>query len=261
MAQAVTDLEDLTATAAPAPPAAAQPVRAPRAFNPPLSRDARDVAMNYKLLGLVLLQTLIILVLAGVMLWLLNRKPDLVVIDDTTDKRVVLNNREFGTSPSAALLPNQLLDRDKIAAAKRFLALRYNVDQQTLGKDTETALSMVYPQTAQVLSTYWTKCDGTPDCVTIAQQRAENWQAIWTPQTITIDARDKYLVHVIGVQQVTRTVNNQVENFEKQFQFHVKLVVDKAMKKEQGGDPRSERNFNTGFLILQYTGEQIKNPS
>lgn len=230
---------------------------APAASFPLLSsRDARDVMLNYRLVFLSLILALLCVGEAGIILYQSLRKADLIVIDDTSDKRIVLNNREVGSTQSVSLGPNRSLDSDKVLAASEYIRLIYEVDPTTRGKDIERALRMMVPDKAVKFSNYLTNGDGL-----LSVQKAENWQAVWTVQSVNIDARDSFRVNIIGTQDITRTIDNKTERLQKQFNLSVKLAEDAAMKKEQRGNPRAARNFNTGFLIVEYTGDEIKSPS
>jgi hypothetical protein len=83
----------------------------------------------------------------------------------------------------------------------------------------------------------------------LEQQRAESWQTVWSPQDVTIDRSDLYTVRVIGKQDITKVINNQVVQDTKQLQLTVKLVADPA--------GRTEQNKRMGFLVAAIDYKEI----
>jgi hypothetical protein len=75
----------------------------------------------------------------------------------------------------------------------------------------------------------------------VDQQRAESWQAVWTPMDVSVDRSDPYTVSVIGKQEITKVVGGAAQTETKQLRLTVKLVADPK--------GRADRNLRTGFLV------------
>jgi hypothetical protein len=94
---------------------------------------------------------------------------------------------------------------------------------------------MMAPQSAARLAAYFKEQH------ILERQRAESWQAVWTPQDVSIDRIDPFTLRVIGKQEITKYVNNAMHQETKQLQINVKLIADPA--------GRSDANRRTGFLV------------
>ena len=164
----------------------------------------------------------------------------------------VLNNRELGSSGSVTVSKDRVTDKDKLMAASKFAAAVYGVSPvpEVRARDIAQAITQMVPQNAQKLSTYLEPI--------LAEQKRDNWSTVWTEQSITVDKNDRMLVHIIGSQAIDKSPQGIPQKEVKQFDLAVKLFYDKPMETKQKGNPRADRNLNTGFLILEYTGEEIQ---
>jgi hypothetical protein len=216
--------------------------------------NAQLVVVVYKLISLAVLLVLSVIALAGISFYLYQRKADLVYIREDVDGRTVavLNNRELGTSGSVTVTKDRVTDKDKLMAASKFAAAIYGVSPvpEVRARDIAQAITQMVPQRAQILSTYLEPI--------LAEQKRDNWSTVWTEQSSSVDRNDKMLVHIIGTQVIDKSPQNVPTKQTKQFDLAVKLYYDKPMEQKQKGNPRADRNLNTGFLILEYTGEEIQ---
>jgi len=114
--------------------------------------------------------------------------------------------------------------------------LLYAVNPTTRAPDVKAALEMMVPQSSAKFAAY------LKEQHTLERQRAESWQAAWTPQDVSVDRNDPYTLRVIGKQEITKLINNATLQETKQLQLSVKLAADPA--------GRSDANRRTGFLIV-----------
>lgn len=219
--------------------------------------NAKLVVVLYKLIFLCVLLVLAVVSLAGIGFYLYQRKPDLVYIREDVDGRTVavLNNRELGTSSNVTVSKDRVTDKDKLMAASKFASAIYGVSPvpEVRARDIAQAITQMVPQRAQILSTYLEPI--------LAEQRRDNWSTVWAEQSSYVDKNDKMLVHIIGTQTIDKSPQNVPQKETKQFDLAIKLYYDKPMEQKQKGNPRADRNLNTGFLILEYTGEEIQKQS
>jgi hypothetical protein len=81
------------------------------------------------------------------------------------------------------------------------------------------------------------------------KHRAESWQAVWTPQDISVDGVDPYTVRVIGKQEITKVVSGAPQQETRQLHLTFKLVADPLR--------RADRNLRSGFLISGFDYKEI----
>ncbi|MDQ3257128.1 MAG: hypothetical protein M3R15_25100, partial [Acidobacteriota bacterium] len=200
----------------------------------PLYRDPSDVRtiLSMAVAGIVLV--LIVLILAGVLIYKVTSSPPLVVVDRTKegDRVVFMNNQEVVTG-GVSLTTDRPGDGAKRSAANIFAAYLYKIDPMTRPDDLEHAIKMMVPASAVELMKQM-RFD-------LERQRAERWQSVWEPQVTSIDPTDPYTVRVLGKQHITRVVKHEVKHETRQLAFNLKLVFD-----SQG---RADRNERTGFLV------------
>lgn len=216
--------------------------------------NAKLVITIYKLIALCSLLVVAVIALSGICFYLYTRNPDLVYIREDVDGRTVavLNNREMGTSGNVAISKDRVTDKDKLMAASKFVASIYGVSPvpEVRERDIAQAITQMVPQRAKKLSDYLEPF--------LAEQRRDNWSTVWTEQSAYIDQNDKMLVHIIGTQAIDKAPQGVPQKDTKQFNLTIKLYYDKPMEKEQKGNPRAARNLNTGFLVLEYGGDEIQ---
>ncbi len=200
----------------------------------PLYRDPADVRtiLSLAVAGIVLV--LVVLLLAGALIYQLTSSPSLVVVDRTREgDRVVLMDGQEVVSGGVSLTKDRPGDGAKRSAANIFAAYLYKIDPVTRPDDLERALKMMVPASAVELMKQM-RFD-------LERQRAERWQSVWEPQVTSIDPTDPYTVRVLGKQHITRVVKHEVKHETRQLAFNLKLVFD-----SQG---RADRNERTGFLV------------
>jgi hypothetical protein len=211
--------------------------------SPVAYRDPNDVRTIYQLLS-VLLITLALFVLSAVgNAWQYWRRPDRIVVDRSSGRILMINDRQFGETDAVKMAPDYPGDSDKKYLVGEFVKSLYAINPTTRAPDIKAALEMMVPQSATRFAAY------LKEQHVLEQQRAESWQAVWSPQDVTVDRVDPYTVRVIGKQEITKVINNQVVQETKQLQLTVKLAADPA--------GRTDQNKRMGFLVAAIDYKEI----
>lgn len=200
-----------------------------------LHRDPTDVRTIVSLTWTGMLLALLLLVSLAFNVYLYWRRPDRIVVDRSGGRVLMINDREYGETEAVRLGPDKLSDADKQYLAGEFVKAVYGVDPATRPRDIERALRMMAPDSALKFARYL-KQTGILD-----QQRNESWQAVWTPQDISIDKADPYTLRVIGRQEITKVISGAARQETHQLHLTLKLVADPQR--------RADRNLRSGFLV------------
>ncbi len=210
-------------------------------------RDADDVRTIFSLARIVMVLALIIVGSGAANIYQYYRRPDRIVVDGGSGRVLSINDRNYGKEERVEFGPDRLTTEDKLYATREFVKFIYQVDPATRQKDMEKALTMMVPSSA-VTFAKWMKEKGVLD-----QQRAESWQALWTPMDVSVDKSDPYSVGVIGKQEITKVVNGAAQRETKQLHLTVKLVADPT--------GRADRNLRTGLLIVLFDVRELPDSS
>lgn len=200
-----------------------------------LHRDPADVRTVLSLTMTSMLLVLLLLVSIAFNFYQYIRRPDRIVVDRSSGRVLMINDRNYGETEAVSLGPDKLTNADKQYIASEFVRALYQIDPATRPRDIERALRMMVPDSALKFARYL-KQEGTLD-----KQRAESWQSVWTPQDISIDRVDPYTVRVIGKQEITRVVAGAAQRESHQLNLTLKLAADPQR--------RADRNLRSGFLI------------
>ena len=209
--------------------------------------DPEQTVTNHRLLGVLGVVVVLVLVQAAFNLVLYLRRPDTIVVDRTAggDRVVVMNNREYGLTDNVQFGPDHLTDGDKKYLASYFLKLYYGNNPDYRDQQLNEAINLMVASRGRELFNYLKQNR------ILEQQASESWQAKWTEQQISVDAADPFTVHVIGLQQLTRIINQQPVEETHQLNVTVKLARD-----ELG---RDERNKRTGYQVTWFGWDELKN--
>lgn len=222
-------------TASVLPPAVSTP--------PVVYRDPADVRTHFQLLSALLIVLGLLVVSALGNAWQYWRRPDRIVVDRSSGRVLIINDREYGETDAVKMLPDQPGSADKKYLVGEYVKLLYAVNPATRAVDLKAALEMMAPQSAARFAAY------LKEQHILEQQRAESWQAVWTPQDVTVDRLDPYTLRVIGKQEITKVINNNVRQEAKQLQLTVKLVADPT--------GRNDANRRTGFLVASIDYKEL----
>ncbi|MCI0389669.1 MAG: VirB8/TrbF family protein [Acidobacteria bacterium] len=211
-----------------------------------LHRDPVDVRTILSLAWTGILLALLLVVSLAFNIYQYWRRPDRIVVDRSSGRVLMINDREYGATETVSLGPDRLTNADKQYIAGEFIRALYQIDPATRNKDIERALRMMVPDSALKFAQYL-KRNGVLD-----KQRAESQQAIWTPQDVSVDQADPYTVRVIGKQEVTKVVSGATQTETRQLSMTLKLVADPLR--------RADRNLRSGFLVARFDDKELRSP-
>jgi hypothetical protein len=211
--------------------------------------DPEQLITNHRLLGVLGVLVVILLVQAAFNLTLYLRRPDTVVVDRTAggDRVVVMNNRAYGLTDGVQVRPDSLTDGDKKYLASLFLGLYYGNNPDYRDQQLNEAIGLMVAARGREMFNFLKQNH------VLEQQAAESWQAKWRQQQVSVDPSDPFTVRVIGVQNLTRVVNQRPVEETHQLNVTIKLAKD-----ELG---RDERNKRTGYQVTWFGWEELKNPA
>src|SRR6266542_3188930 len=136
-----------------------------------LYRDPADVRTILSMAWTGTLLVLLLLASVAFNIWQYWRRPDRIVVDRSSGRVLMINDREYGETEAVKLGPDKLTNADKQYMAGEFVKAIYQVDPATRPRDIERALRMMAPNSALLFARYL-KQTGILD-----KQRAESWQA------------------------------------------------------------------------------------
>lgn len=211
--------------------------------------DPEQSLTNYRLVGVVGVCAAVIVVLSVTLLVMTFQKPRLVVVDRTQggDRVVVMDDRTFGLTDSVEFTKDRLTAQGKIYLVRSYLELLYSNNPDYRDKQLEAALKLMVTDNGRKFFRY------LKEKRILEREAAESWQATWSPQAITVDPGDPFMVRAIGVQNLRRKVGGTVVEEMHQLNLRVRIVKD-----ELG---RDERNLLTGYLVDLFDWDELKNPA
>ena len=198
--------------------------------------DVRTIRRQSRIIILTLLVTAIAIV--GVVYKSIQR-PDRIVVDMSSGRTVMINDRELGATEAVKLEKDKLQTADMDYVVKAFLENLYRVDQRSRSKDIEGALRLMVPGQAKKFAQYLT------DQKILQTQREQQWNATWKPEYLEHAPGKPLTVKVYGTQEIHLVVKNQSKHMTK----HVLLTVDLLPDAPEGGTFRLDRNLRSGFRI------------
>lgn len=208
-----------------------------------LHRDPSDIRTILGLASTGILLALLLLVSVSLNFYQYVRRPDRIVVDRSSGRVLQINDRDYGETEAVQLGPDRLTSADKQYITGEFVKALYQVDPATRPRDIERALRMMVPESALKFARYL-KQEGT-----LEKQRAESWQAVWTPQDISVDRLDPYTVRVIGKQEITKIIAGAVQHEMRQLNLTLKLAADPQR--------RADRNLRSGFLVAAFDYKEL----
>jgi hypothetical protein len=206
-------------------------------------RDPNDVRTIFQLLSLLLIFLSLLMLSAGGNAYQYWRRPDRIVVDRSNGRVLMINDRQYGETKSVKMTPDAPNGDDKKYLVHEYVRALYAVNPAIRAAQIKTGLEMMVPKSATIFAGY------LKDHHILEQQRAESWQAVWTPQDLTIDRADPFTVRVIGRQEITKIINHQAVQETRQLQLTVKLAADPA--------GRTDQNRRMGFLVAAIDYKEI----
>jgi len=206
-------------------------------------RDKDDVTTILNLTRLLMVMAVLVVASAAANIYQYYRRPDRIVVDGPSGRVLSINDRNYGKEEAVEFGPDRLTSQDKLYITREFVRYLYQVDPATRPRDVEKALTMMVPDSA-VKFAKWIKERGILD-----QQKAESWQASWSPMDVSVDQNDPYTVNVIGKQEINKVVAGAAQKETKQLRLTIKLVADSK--------GRADRNLRSGFLISYLDSHEL----
>ncbi len=221
------------------------------ALPPIVNRDPADIRAITLLARAGLALIAVLFVSLGFNLWQYWRRPDRIVVDSSSGRTLVINDRTFGETEGARLEPEKKpLAEQKVYAAKKVIGLLSLIDPATREKDLAAALRAMTPPGA------FQYANRLKEENALTTQRSEAWQATWEVQSAELDPRDPYLVRIIGLQKIIRRPGGdagRIVEDSRQLSFEVKLVRDLSGRRDE--------NFNTGLLVHTFKEKTVSQSS
>lgn len=202
-------------------------------------RDPADVRTIQRQSWLIILTLVIAAASVVGVVYKSIQRPDRIVVDMTSGRTVMINDRELGATEAVRLEKDKLQLADMDYVVKAFLEYLYRVDQSSRSKDIEAALRLMVPGQAKKFAQYLT------DQKILQTQREQQWNAVWKPEYLEHAPGRPLTVKVYGTQEIDLVVKNVSQRVIK----HLLLTVDLLPDAPEGGTFRLDRNLRSGFRI------------
>ncbi len=202
-------------------------------------RDPADVRTIQRQSWLIILSLVIAASAVVGVVYKSIQRPDRIVVDMTSGRTVMINDRELGATEAVRLEKDKLQTADMDYVVKAYLEYLYRVDQSSRSKDIEAALRLMVPGQAKKFAQYLT------DQKILQTQREQQWNALWKPEYLEHAPGRPLTVKVYGTQEIDLVVKNVSQQITK----HLLLTVDLLPDAPEGGTFRLDRNLRSGFRI------------
>ena len=198
--------------------------------------DVRTIRLQSRLIVLCLV--IVSVAIVGVV-YKAIQKPDRIVVDMTSGRAVMINDRELGATEAVKLEKDKLQLADMDYVVKAYVEYLYRVDQRSRSKDIEAALRLMVPGQAKKFAEYLTEQK------ILQTQREQQWNAIWKPEYLEHAPGKPLTVKVYGTQEIDMVIKNQSKHQTK----HILLTVELLPDAPENGTFRLDRNLRSGFRI------------
>jgi hypothetical protein len=202
-------------------------------------RDPADVRTIRRQSHLILLCLFITAVAIVGAVYKSIQRPDRIVVDMSSGRAVMINDRELGATEAVRLEKDKLQIADMDYVVKAYLDYLYRVDQRSRSKDIEAALRLMVPGQAKKFAQYLT------DQKILQTQREQQWSALWKPEYLEHAPGKSLTVKVYGTQEIDLVVKNESKHLTK----HILLTVELLPDAPESGTFRLDRNLRSGFRI------------
>jgi hypothetical protein len=202
-------------------------------------RDPADVRTIRRQSRLILLAFIITAVAIVGIVYKSIQRPDRIVVDMSSGRTLMINDREFGATEAIKLEKDKLQLADMDYVVKAFVDYLYRVDQRSRSKDIEAALRLMVPGQAKKFAEYLTEQK------VLQTQREQQWSAVWKPEYLEHAPGKPLTVKVYGTQEIDMVVKNESKHAIK----HVLLTVELLPDAPENGTFRLDRNLRSGFRI------------
>ena len=202
-------------------------------------RDPADVRTIRRQSRLILLSFAIVAIAVVGVVYKAIQRPDRIVVDMTSGRAVMINDRELGATEAVKLEKDKLQLADMDYVVKAYVEYLYRVDQRSRSKDIEAALKLMVPGQAKKFAQYLTEQK------ILQTQREQQWNATWKPEYLEHAPGKPLTVKVYGTQEIDMVVKNESKHATK----HILLTVELLPDAPENGTFRLDRNLRSGFRI------------
>ena len=211
-----------------------------------VERDPEDVLTISHLLRLGLVLVVLLFLSGGLNFYLALRKADLIVVDKTSGRTLLINNKDYGATEAVQISPDNLTNRDKKALVAEFLRCLYEVNGATRAGNVNRLLKMMEPNLSLQQARLFN------DEKLLAQEKTESVNSSWELQDVTFDDRDPYLVRALG-KRIVRRAPGGGATVEEETQIKIKfLLMDSPTS-----PARNDNNYRSGFYVQKYRSEAV----
>jgi hypothetical protein len=202
-------------------------------------RDPADVRTIRRQSWLIILSLAIAAIAVVGVVYKSIQKPDRIVVDKSSGRTVMINDRELGATEAVKLEKDKLQTSDMDYVVRAYLDYLYRVDQTSRSKDIEAALRLMMPGQAKKFAQYLTEQK------ILQTQREQQWNAAWKPEYLEHAPGRPLTVKVYGTQEIDMVIKNESKHITK----HILLTVELLPDAPEGGTFRLDRNLRSGFRI------------
>src|SRR5712692_7061153 len=202
-------------------------------------RDPADVRTIRRQSRLIIVSFVIAAIAVVGVVYKSIQKPDRIVVDMSSGRTVMINDKELGATEAVKLEKDKLQIADMDYVVKAFLDYLYRVDQRSRSKDIEAALRLMVPGQAKKFAQYLT------DQKVLQTQREQQWNAAWKPEYLEHAPGKPLTVKVYGTQEIDMVIKNESKHAIK----HILLTVELLPDAPENGTFRLDRNLRSGFRI------------
>src|SRR6266851_5133474 len=202
-------------------------------------RDPADVRTIRRQSWLIILSFVIAAIAVVGVVYKSIQRPDRIVVDVSSGRTVMINDRELGATEAVKLEKDKLQIADMDYVVKAYLEYLYRVDQRSRSKDIEAALRLMVPGQAKKFAQYLTEQK------ILQTQREQQWNAIWKLEYLEHSPGKPLTVKVYGTQEIDMVVKNESKHATK----HILLTVELLPDAPENGTFRLDRNLRSGFRI------------
>src|SRR5437588_612347 len=202
-------------------------------------RDPADVRIIHRQSRLLIVSLVIVGIAVLGVVYKAIQRPDRIVVDMTSGRTVMSNDRELGATEAVKLEKDKLQIADMDYVVKAFVDYLYRVDQRSRSKDIEAALRLMVPGQAKKFAQYLTEQK------VLQTQREQQWNASWKPEYLEHAPGNPLTVKVYGTQDIELVIKNESRHATK----HVLLTVELLPDAPENGTFRLDRNLRSGFRI------------
>ncbi|SRR6266540_5520173 len=202
-------------------------------------RDPADVRTIRRQSWLIIVSFVIVGIAVVGVVYKSIQRPDRVVVDMSSGRTLMINDREFGATEAVRLEKDKLQLADMDYVVKAFLDYLYRVDQRSRSKDIEAALRLMVPGQAKKFAQYLTEQK------ILQTQREQQWNATWKPEYLEHAPGNPLTVKVYGTQEIDMVIKNESKHVIK----HILLTVELLPDAPENGTFRLDRNLRSGFRV------------